>query len=71
MTDNTTTEPHPTTTARPPRPRWVKVAGLVVGLLVLAFVIMNLTGVGPGAGGHGPGRHMGGDTTRNGHVPSP
>ncbi len=71
MTDNTTTEPHPTTTAPPPRPRWVKVAGIVVGLLVLMFVVMNLTGVGPGAGGHGPGRHMGGATTDAGPVSSP
>ncbi len=73
MTDETTTEPDPATTAfaPPPRPRWVKVAGIVVGLLVLMFVVMNLAGVGPSAGGHGPGRHMGGATTDAGHVSSP
>jgi hypothetical protein len=44
-------------------PRWVKVFGIVVIVLVLGFVIMKLTGVG---GEHGPGRHTpsggGGDT---------
>lgn len=44
----------------PPRmPRWVKVSALVVGLLVLLFVILRLTGVG---GEHGPGRHVSGAT---------
>ena len=38
-------------------PRWVKVAGIVVGLLILLFVVLQLTGV---AGQHGPGRHMSG-----------
>ena len=71
MTDDTTTVPHPTTIAPPPRPRWVKVAGIVFGLLVLAFLVMNLTGLGPGAGGHGPGRHRSGATTDAGHVPAP
>lgn len=44
-------------TNRPPypgTPRWVKVFGIVVIVLVLLFVIMKLTGVG---GEHGPGRH--------------
>ena len=44
---------------------------LLVGLLVLAFVVMNIAGVGPGGGGHGPGRHRGGATTDAGHVSSP
>ena len=39
------------------RPRWVTVTFIVVGALVLAFVILKLTGVGPGGGGHGPGMH--------------
>jgi hypothetical protein len=38
----------------PPMPRWVKVAGTVVGILVLLFVVLKLTDVG---GEHGPGRH--------------
>ena len=39
----------------PPRmPRWVKVAAIVVGALVLIFIVLQLTGVG---GQHGPGRH--------------
>ncbi len=44
----------------PPRmPRWVKVASIVVGVLVLVFVILKLTGIG---GEHGPARHMSGGT---------
>lgn len=45
----------------PPRtPRWVKVSGIVVGVLILLVVIVMLTGLG---GGHGPGRHMGAGST--------
>lgn len=36
-------------------PRWVKIAALLVGLLILLFVILQLTGIG---GAHGPGRHL-------------
>ena len=42
----------------PAMPRWVKVTGIVVGILVLVFLILQLTGI---AGQHGPGRHMSGD----------
>ena len=43
----------------PPRaPRWVKVAAVVVGVLILVFLVLQLTGIG---GEHGPGRHMSGD----------
>jgi hypothetical protein len=35
-------------------PRWVKVAAVVVGLLILLFVLLQLTGI---AGEHGPGMH--------------
>jgi hypothetical protein len=45
----------PTADRPPSTPRWVKVSGIIVGVLVLVFVILQLTGVGPGAGGHGPG----------------
>jgi hypothetical protein len=39
----------------PPRmPRWVKVAGIVVGVLLVVFIVLQLAGVG---GQHGPGRH--------------
>jgi len=42
----------------PPRmPRWVKAAAIIVGLLILIFVVLQLTGI---AGDHGPGRHMSG-----------
>ena len=55
------TEPSPRTDADrgvpPGMPRWVKVTAMVVGLLVLLFVIGQVTGVG---GEHGPGRHLSG-----------
>ena len=38
----------------PGLPRWVKVAAVVVGLLLLIVVILQLTGL---AGEHGPGMH--------------
>lgn len=39
---------------REPTPRWVKVVGIVVGvLLVLVILVMVF-----GGGNHGPGRHM-------------
>lgn len=41
----------------PGMPRWVKIAAIIVGALVLLFVILQLTGIG---GEHGPGRHMSG-----------
>ena len=40
--------------APPGMPRWVKVAAIVVGLLILIVVILQLTGL---AGDHGPGMH--------------
>lgn len=50
----------------PGTPRWVKISGIVVGILVLVVAIVMFTGVG---GPHGPGRHLSsGDAS--GHVPS-
>ena len=50
-------------------PRWAKVSGFIVGVLVWAFVLMPfvfvpvLGTVGPGGSrGHGPGGSPGGDT---------
>jgi hypothetical protein len=73
---DTAVEPHGTTTPAPHRrPRWVKVFGIIVGVVVLLFVILMLTG---GPGRHGPGRHGGGGDTppasvREGgsHTPPP
>jgi ABC-type transporter Mla subunit MlaD len=46
-------------------PRWVKVFGIVALVVVLAFVVLVLTGRG---GDHGPGRHtLSGDA--GGHAP--
>jgi hypothetical protein len=45
----------------PGTPRWVKISGIVLGVLVLLVVIMLFTGVG---GPHGPRRHIpSGDTS--------
>ena len=41
----------------PGMPRWVKIAAVIVGALILLFVILQLTGIG---GEHGPGRHVSG-----------
>ena len=44
--------------AQPPAmPRWVKVSGIVISVLLLVFVILKLTGLG---GQHGPGMHQSG-----------
>jgi hypothetical protein len=45
----------------PGTPRWAKVFGIIVGVVVLLFVILLFT---RGPGGHGPGMHGsgGGDT---------
>ncbi|RBY97544.1 hypothetical protein DQ237_00925 [Blastococcus sp. TF02-8] len=54
-------EPGPRSDAAPetpPRmPRWVKIAAIVVGVLLLVFLVLQITGV---AGQHGPGRHFSG-----------
>lgn len=39
----------------PGMPRWVKVTSIAIGILLLLFLILQLSGV---AGQHGPGRHM-------------
>ena len=50
-------------------PRWVKVAGVIALLLIVAFVLVTLTGRG---GGHGPGRHTpGGDPSEIHNGPPP
>jgi hypothetical protein len=40
---------------KPGMPRWVKVSGIIVGVLIVLLVILAVTGVLPGQ--HGPGRH--------------
>ena len=47
--------------APPGMPRWVKIAAMTVGVLILLFVILRLTGIG---GEHGPGRHMSGSASQ-------
>ncbi len=39
----------------PGMPRWVKISGAVVAILVLLIAVVVATGVG---GPHGPGRHL-------------
>ncbi|HEV2760250.1 MAG TPA: hypothetical protein VGV86_11835 [Acidimicrobiales bacterium] len=53
-------DPTPAAAAVPPHPgapRWVKVMGILVLLLVGVLVVAKLTGGGDQDGGHGPGRH--------------
>jgi hypothetical protein len=50
----------------PSTPPWVKRSLIIVMVLVLAFVILNLAGVG---GEHGPRRHSGGGNALGGHTP--
>lgn len=40
----------------PKMPRWVKVPGIIVITLIVAFLALKLLGIG---GEHGPGRHLG------------
>lgn len=62
----------PTEDRPPTTPRWVKVSGLIVIVLLLLYGILELIGVG---GDHGPGRHgrhtpSGEQTTPSGdHTP--
>ncbi len=64
----------PTADRPPSTPRWVKVFGIIVAVLVLLFVVMMVAGVG---GEHGPNRHApSGDAgtpptnVPEGHTPS-
>jgi hypothetical protein len=52
--------------SKPGMPRWVKISLIIVIVLVLAFVILRLAGVG---GEHGPRRHSGGSNALGGHTP--
>lgn len=52
MTDNTVL---PEGERPPAMPRWVKVFGIGVGIVILAVVVMVIGGIG---GSHGPGRHL-------------
>ncbi len=69
MAEMAETTPHPGADQdRPPQmPRWVRGAALIVGLLVLLFVVLKLTGIG---GEHGPGRHMSGTNTPSAGTPT-
>jgi hypothetical protein len=42
--------------SNPGMPPWVKLSLIIVGVLVVVFIVLNLTGWG---GNHGPGRHIG------------
>ena len=55
----------------PGMPRWVKISGIMLGVIILLAVILMVTGIG---GPHGPGRHLspadtGSQTTPQGDRP--
>ena len=55
MTDRPQPQNRPAREDGPPGlPLWVKAAAVVVGLLLVVYVVLQLTGLG---GGHGPGMH--------------
>lgn len=39
----------------PGTPRWVKISGMILGLMILLATVLMASGVG---GPHGPGRHL-------------
>ena len=53
--------------AYPGIPRWVKVSGAIIGILVLTALAMIVVGVG---GPHGPGRHYQSGAASGGTPPS-
>jgi hypothetical protein len=65
-TDTGDTGVEPGRGSNPGMPRWVKISLVIVMVLVLAFVILNLAGVG---GEHGPRRHSGGGNAAGGRTP--
>lgn len=52
----------------PPAPKWVKISGIVAAVLLLAFLIAQVLGVG---GEHGPGRHASPAHAATGAEPRP
>lgn len=51
----------------PGAPRWAKVFGIILIVLILLFVILLFT---KGPGGHGPGRHLRSDDDSGQTAPS-
>ena len=49
----------------PSTPRWVKLSGIVVGVLILLALVMTLLG----GGRHGPWRHMPAEDAFGGQQP--
>lgn len=51
----------------PGPPRWVKIAGAILGLLILLAAVLMIFGIG---GPHGPGRHLPLADTKNQALPA-
>lgn len=61
------TGPGPGSATRPKMPVWVKVSLIIAAVLVVAFLVIMLTGKG---GEHGPSRHLpGGGNPPTQHTP--
>jgi hypothetical protein len=58
----------PESGGEPGAPRWVKVIGIVVAVLVALVVLAQVTRI---AGDHGPGRHLGGPASARWEAPQP
>ena len=63
MEEDDMADPAPTETKPPPRPRWVKVSGIIAAVVIVAVVILALKG------GHGPARHLPGGDNPGRHTP--
>lgn len=60
-------EDHPEPVSSPPRaPRWVKVAGVIAGVIVILVLVALIAG-----GEHSPRRHFGGEPSAPAHTPPP
>lgn len=51
----------------PGTPRWVKISGILLGVLIMLAAMLMVSGIG---GPHGPGRHLSPEDTGNQTPPA-